>query len=113
MVYITYSALLCVSYPSFHEQAAKALDSTFSEWEERDREAREQSNWGTIRESDAILFSFVQHSARPTSKFLQQLAHDTKKDAWERFARLVFRAVESAKNPLACLLYTSPSPRDA
>ena len=90
-----------MSYPSFHEQVAKALDSTFSAWEERDHEAREQSNWGAIRESDAILFSLVHHSARPTSEFLQQLAHDTKKDAWERFARLVFRAVESAKNPLA------------
>ena len=56
-----------------------------------------------MRESKAIFSDLIHCSARPAPEFLQQLAHDTKKDpihGWKRFAELVLLAVESATNPL-------------
>lgn len=75
----------------------------FPVWERRDREACEKGNMEAMKESEGIFVSLVHHSARPTSEFLWKLAHDTNRDpshGWQRFEKLVLRAVESARNPL-------------
>ena len=86
------------------ENVEEAMDASFLQWAERYKKAHEdKDDTKEIDDCKAILSTLFRHSAYPSRRFFERIAHDVMgadDQRWGDFTELVLGGVESAKNPL-------------
>ena len=101
---------------AFVERMRDLLDHTFTTDTARVRAIREAVERGPQGAKSLAEFSYRAEVAqrialaRPGNDKAAQVASETQREA--ELARLLEEALMSDAKPIACLLYTSPSPRD-